>query len=178
MEKCIECGSEFEPIPVEGRGWTRHCDNCLKEKDSLKDQMQFDQSELKNREVDSVFDMIHNELEFALQKFPQFPSDPIHAMAVVNEEAGEATKDALQWTYEPHKQKNKDTLRIELVQTAAMCIRMLCGLESGNIKPSIKPKLKYKCGCACDPRYGHNTSCMHDNWDNETVIDIEAPLPA
>lgn len=97
--------------------------------------MQFNQGELEHKDLDLIFGMIENELEFALEKFPQFPVDPIHAIAIINEEAGEATKDALQWTYEPHKLKNKETLRIELVQTAAMCVRMLCGLESGDIKP-------------------------------------------
>lgn len=138
--------------------------------------MQFDQSKLKTEEVKEVFGMIGDELEVALQKFPSFPIDPLHAIAVINEEAGEATKDAFQWGYEPAKNKNRDTLRKELIQTAAMCVRMILGLDSGDIKPTTKPKLKYVCGCGCDPRYGHTTSCMHDNWDNETVIVTEDEL--
>ena len=97
--------------------------------------MQFDQSGIKTKDVDIVFEMIDHELENALQKFPSFPCDPLHAIAVVNEESGEATKDALQWCYEPHKNKGAETLKAELIQTAAMCVRMICGLESGDIKP-------------------------------------------
>ena len=97
--------------------------------------MQFNQSNIHTDYINEIFDAIGNELEFALQKFPQFPCDPLHAIGVVNEEAGEATKDALQWTYEPHKKKDAKTLKKELIQTAAMCIRTICGLESGDIKP-------------------------------------------
>lgn len=97
--------------------------------------MQFDQSKIKTEDINFIFDTISEELEFALQKFPSFPCDPLHAIGVVNEEAGEATKDALQWTYEPHKNKDAETLKKELIQTAAMCVRMICGLESGDIKP-------------------------------------------
>ena len=30
-------------------------------------------------------------------------------------------------------------------------------------------KLKYKCGCNCDPNYGHAPSCMFDNWDDDVI---------
>lgn len=108
--------------------------STINQKEKMK--KQFDQGYIKTKDVRKVFDLIDNELEFALQKFPEFPVDPIHAVGVVNEESGEATKDALQWTYEPHKNKDAETLKKELIQTAAMCIRMICGLESGDIKPS------------------------------------------
>lgn len=98
--------------------------------------MQFDQSKITMNDIQNIYDMIDNELEAALQKFPQFPCDPLHAIAVVNEESGEATKDALQWCYEPHKKKDGETLKKELIQTAAMCVRMIIGLDSGDIKPA------------------------------------------
>ena len=97
--------------------------------------MQFDQSKITPNDIQNIYDMIDKELEFAMQKFPSFPCDPLHAIGVVNEEVGEATKDALQWTYELHKNKDSETLKKELIQTAAMCIRMICGLESGHIRP-------------------------------------------
>ncbi len=31
--------------------------------------------------------------------------------------------------------------------------------------------LKYKCGCFCDPRYGHASSCMYDNYSSGTYSD-------
>ena len=100
----------------------------------MEDKRQFDQIIIPD-ELEGVFNEIGDELEFALQKFPQFPIDPIHAIAVVNEESGEATKDALQWCYEPHKNKDAETLKKELIQTAAMCVRMIHGLDSGDIRP-------------------------------------------
>jgi hypothetical protein len=40
-------------------------------------------------------------------------------------------------------------------------------------KPDKWYKLKYVCGCKCNPRYGHSPSCIHDNWDRETKLDFE-----
>jgi hypothetical protein len=97
--------------------------------------MQFDQSKLTTKEVNSIFGEIGDELESTLQEFPLFPCDPLHAIGVVNEEIGEVAKDVLQWTYEPKKMKNGATTRKELIQTAAMCIRMISGIDSGDIKP-------------------------------------------
>lgn len=97
--------------------------------------MQFDQHRIETEDIEKIFDLIHRELEYAVQKFPMFPSDPLHAIAIVNEEAGEATKDTLQWCYEPHKDVSENTIKGELIQTAAMCIRMVCGLDSGDIRP-------------------------------------------
>jgi len=91
---------------------------------------QFSQNELKTRTIDLIITDIEDELELALQKFPNFPCDPLHAVAVMGEEAGEATQAALQWVYEGG---NKENTRNELIQTAAMCIRMISGIDSGDI---------------------------------------------
>ncbi len=98
--------------------------------------MQFDQTNIKTKDVDNVFKMIGDELEIAIQKHPLWPADPLHAIGIIMEEAGEAAKDAVQWTYELHKLKDGHTLKKELIQTAATCIRMICGLDSGDIKPT------------------------------------------
>ena len=34
-------------------------------------------------------------------------------------------------------------------------------------------KIKYKCGCSCDPKHGHRPSCMYDNYENETITTKE-----
>lgn len=102
--------------------------------------MQFDQSDLKTEEVKKAFAAVERELEAAMQKFPSFPADPIHAVSVMNEESGEAIRAALQWTYENGWVQAVAT---ELIQTAAMCIRCLCGIESGDIKPAGTHKKGY-----------------------------------
>lgn len=62
------------------------------------------------------------ELQEAEGKFPGWPTDPVHGTAIVDEEAGEALKAALEWYYEDGSQEELDK---ELVQTAAMALRML-----------------------------------------------------
>jgi len=62
---------------------------------------------------------ILKEVERATKKFPTWPTDPLHAVAVLGEEFGELTKAVLQFTYEPHK-TTLDEIRVEAVQTAAM----------------------------------------------------------
>lgn len=69
--------------------------------------------------------MITEELQSACKKFPEWPEDPIHAVAIVNEEAGEAVKATLQWVYEPSKGTKWEDIEGELIQTAAMAIRMI-----------------------------------------------------
>lgn len=68
------------------------------------------------------------EIERATSKFPTWPTDPLHALAVLGEEFGELTKATLQTAYEPHKVK-WDELRSEAVQTAAMALRFLTSLD-------------------------------------------------
>ena len=69
------------------------------------------------------------EIERALAKFPTWPNDPIHAVAVLGEEFGELTRAVLQSTYEPHKVQPGD-VRSEAVQTAAMALRFLASLDN------------------------------------------------
>lgn len=70
-----------------------------------------------------------DEIEKAVTKFPTWPSDPLHALAVLGEEFGELTKSALQLTYEPHK-TSADEFRTEAKQTAAMALRFYLSLET------------------------------------------------
>jgi NTP pyrophosphatase (non-canonical NTP hydrolase) len=46
---------------------------------------------------------VREEIVRAIAKFPTWPTDPLHAVAVVCEEAGELTKATLQAVYERHK---------------------------------------------------------------------------
>lgn len=76
-------------------------------------------------------DDIVAEVKRAVEKFPTWPVDPIHAAGVVAEESGELMKSALQMCYEPHKTSLPD-LREEAVQTAAMALRFLVSLDNGD----------------------------------------------
>lgn len=72
---------------------------------------------------------VWNELERAVAKFPTWPTDPLHALAVLGEEFGELTKDVLQMTYEPGK-TSAENVRKEAIQTAAMALRFVASLDA------------------------------------------------
>jgi|GEM_PF-2134366 len=74
------------------------------------------------------------EVEKATRKFPTWPTDPLHALAVLGEEFGELTKDVLQMVYEPHK-TSTDNVRKECIQTAAMALRFMASLDRYEYRP-------------------------------------------
>ena len=78
---------------------------------------------------DETFSAIAAEVGRATTKFPTWPTDPLHALAVLGEEFGELTKEVLQLVYEPHK-TNRDEVRKEALQTAAMAVRFLMSLDA------------------------------------------------
>ncbi|MGE0289664.1 MAG: hypothetical protein AB7I42_25760 [Bradyrhizobium sp.] len=84
-------------------------------------------------ETDIVQEILR-ELERATTKFPTWPTDPLHALAVLGEEFGELNKEMLQLTYEPHK-TNLSEVRKEAIQTAAMAIRLAMSLDKYNYIP-------------------------------------------
>lgn len=75
------------------------------------------------------------EIERATRKFPTWPTDPLHALAVLGEEFGELTKAVLQTVYEPHKVEPGE-LRTEAIQTAAMALRFLASLDAYRFERS------------------------------------------
>lgn len=85
-------------------------------------------AETKERPAD-VLSAVWIELSAALQKFPSWPTDPLHAVAVIGEEFGELTKDVLQMAYEPGK-TNAENVRKEAIQTAAMALRFVASLDA------------------------------------------------
>lgn len=76
----------------------------------------------------SAISIVIDELNRATAKFPTWPTDPLHALAILGEEFGELNKAVLQLTYEPHKSSHADVL-MEAVQTAAMALRFIAGLS-------------------------------------------------
>lgn len=79
--------------------------------------------------IDVLLAEIKAEVLKAQEKFPQWPTDILHATAVVSEESGEMVKEALQAVYEPERSTISD-VRKEAVQTGAMAVRWL--LNYGN----------------------------------------------
>ena len=77
-----------------------------------------------------AFDKVEVELNIALGKFPDWPADPFHALAVLGEEFGELTKETLQTTYEPEKGSSMVSVYEEALQVAAMAMRFLIMIPS------------------------------------------------
>ena len=73
----------------------------------------------------------------AIEKFPIWPTDPLHALAILGEEFGELTKAVVQAIYEPEKNK-RYAVHKEAVQTAAMALRFLANLEKYKYLPSAQ----------------------------------------
>ncbi|MEM0967648.1 MAG: hypothetical protein AAGJ81_15985 [Verrucomicrobiota bacterium] len=94
----------------------------LKPKPSTKQKI-----EVSSSLADSCSEVL-SEVERATAKFPTWPTDPLHALAVLGEEFGELTKEMVQLTYEPHK-TNKAEVRAEAIQTAAMALRLVMSLD-------------------------------------------------
>jgi hypothetical protein len=75
-----------------------------------------------------IIQMVDKELESAKSHYPWWPTDAVHAGAIVAEESGELTQATLDHTYKHLNHKGVDTIdrmRKEAVQTAAMAIRFL-----------------------------------------------------
>ncbi len=107
------------------------------------------------------------ELESAADKFPTWPTDPLHAVAVLSEEAGELVRAVLQAVYEPHKAGPRE-VRKEAIQTAAMALRFIHSEGRYDYTPAAQhPQFGTDLGAAC--RWGQqdqdgdcfDTSCGH-----------------
>jgi NTP pyrophosphatase (non-canonical NTP hydrolase) len=75
------------------------------------------------------YEAIEAELNRAEEKHPDYPQDIFQQLAIMQEEAGEVTKAVLHYHYE---NGTIEHIHKELVQTAAMCIRMLQNLKTSK----------------------------------------------
>ena len=78
-----------------------------------------------------IYNLIADEYKKATQKHPEWPSDIIHASAIVAEESGELTRASLQVTYEKGKLLAVEEEAVQVIVTA---IRFLEGLHAGKYK--------------------------------------------
>jgi hypothetical protein len=74
---------------------------------------------------DQVIETVFDELRKAETKHPSWPTDPIHAAAIVAEEAGELVQASIDHYYTV---ECKERIIKEAAQTAAMGIRLLINL--------------------------------------------------
>ena len=88
--------------------------------------------------IDTPLQLTIAEWEKACAKFPQWPTDPFHALTVVGEEIGELNKALLQYVYEPHKCVTIDDIRAEAVQTAAMALRWIASIDRYEFKQGVQ----------------------------------------
>lgn len=84
------------------------------------------------------------EIDRATAKFPLWPTDPLHALAVLGEEYGELTKAVLQHVYEPDKATRED-VREEAIQTAAMALRFVISLGAYIYMPQMQHQQHPNC---------------------------------
>lgn len=73
------------------------------------------------------YEQIERELEKAERQHPAWPPNIFEQVAIMNEEAGEVTKAVLHYKREGGSLRD---IKKELIQTAAMCMRMLQNLPS------------------------------------------------
>ena len=69
-----------------------------------------------------IVSQVSQELSYAESKYPDWPTDQIHAAAIVAEESGELVRAVLNEVYHGAPDEASDR---EAIQTAAMCIRFL-----------------------------------------------------
>ena len=79
-------------------------------------------SKTTSSDIEEKYTLIDAELTKAKQKHPDYPDDMFRQVAIINEESGEATKAVLCYHYE---NGSIEDIKKELIQTAAMCMRML-----------------------------------------------------
>ena len=125
-------------------------------------------------------DVVLDEVRRAKCKFPTWPTDPLHALAVPGEEFGELTKDMLQLTYEPHK-TSRENVRTEAIQTAAMALRLVMSIDRYMYQPGEQHSQDTKEAAWPQPgdlvRYGEGNTALalHGNprstgWHGEQCM--------
>lgn len=80
--------------------------------------------------IDDALAILTEALIRAEEKHPGWPDDLLHGIAIITEEIGEASQEAIEWTYREPDEKFARILHLarlanELAQTGAVVLRML-----------------------------------------------------
>jgi hypothetical protein len=86
--------------------------------------------------LEACLEAVKAEVERAQRLHPAWPSDPLHALAILGEEFGELTRAMVQLTYETEfdafdasKVSSPACVAEEALQTAAMALRLMLHLD-------------------------------------------------
>lgn len=115
-----KAGSELVRLLSEGGGTTSQIVNALEKERTLADE----------------FSEIREEIARATAKFPGWPNDPLHALAVLQEEVGELTQAVLDASYDFVTMEMIGQIRREAIQVAAMAVRFLASVHRYDYKPA------------------------------------------
>lgn len=91
--------------------------------------------------ADVILQKIKEEVISSLNKHPKWSECPFHALSILGEEYGEVNQAALEH-YKPKPNVSSDELRNELIQLAAMCVRMIDGVEKTPFGYYCKPQMQ------------------------------------
>ena len=78
--------------------------------------------------MENVLKEVLAEVRRAQTRHPKWPTDPLHAVAILGEEYGELVQSVLQASDE-HEVSTPAAVRMEAIQTAAMALRFLLSLD-------------------------------------------------
>jgi len=78
------------------------------------------------KSLDTAMSQIVDEYYSACKQHPHWPTDIVHQTAIMMEEAGESIREALRIEYK--EGACLDDLKKEVIQTGAMCLRLLINL--------------------------------------------------
>lgn len=82
---------------------------------------------------------VNGEMKKAVDKFPLWPNDMFHALAIIGEEYGEIVKAVLQFHYEPDKNVAMSHVEKEAIQTICMLHRFLNSIYAqGYVRPNCE----------------------------------------
>jgi len=92
-------------------------------------------------DINVILADVVEEIEAAEAKFPQWPIDPVHAVAIINEEVGELTKAVFQASYDPISIDQLIEIEEEALQVAAAALMFLKHTNKYEYKPCEQTRL-------------------------------------
>lgn len=154
LESCSQIGLSSGNVTIQER------DKII----ALLSLYQYVEVRLANASPSDLLRSVMAEVERASSLFPEWPTDPLHAFAILNEEAGELDRAIVQRCYKEHKSKEGD-VEEEAVQVAAMALRFIMSLKHYEYKPAAQhdqsepPRIPCAACDRGDYSWGHSEEC-------------------